>query len=315
MYNELVSIIVPVYNTEMFLNKCIDSILNQTYTYFELILVDDGSTDGSFAICKEYEKKDSRIKHIYKDNEGAGYARNYGIDNCHGRYITFVDSDDWVDTDWLESMVNSIGDCDILQIGTHVYSPDGLILREDQNNEEIKGIRNGYEVNKALLEGRYTCGGVPWGKLYKNELWEDIRFPKLKRFEDVAVLYKIYWKADKVKVVPISKYCYRSQRQGSIMHSVYSLEWLSVLDIEKEKINFYRDNNSLELCNLTKFEYCNAIIINIKKIKKYLPDEKNEVKKLVCLLKTNIKDALRINGYVVKKIKLVIKAIMTTMGA
>lgn len=314
MYNELVSIIVPVYNTELFLNKCIDSIINQTYKYFELILVDDGSTDESAAICREYAKKDNRIIYYCKDNEGAGYARNYGIDHCHGGYITFVDSDDWVDTDWLENMVDAIGDCDILQIGTHVYTPDGLILTADQNNEEINGIKSGYEVNKALLEGRYTCGGVPWGKLYRKELWEDIRFPQLKRFEDVAVLYKVYWKASKVKVVPISKYCYRSQRQGSIMHSAYSLEWLSILDIEKEKIDFYRDNEAIELYNLAKFQYCNTIINNIKKLKKYLPDEKNEAKKLECLLKTSIKDVLRIKGFMVKKIKLVIKAIMAVVG-
>lgn len=109
--NPLISVIVPVYNVERYLNQCIDSILAQTYKDFELILVDDGSKDKSGEICDEYVKKDSRIRVFHKKNGGVSSARNYGIDNAQGTYICFVDSDDWVDETYLEDMLKP-GDYD-----------------------------------------------------------------------------------------------------------------------------------------------------------------------------------------------------------
>lgn len=307
MENKKVSVIVPIYNTEKYLHQCIDSILGQTYSYFELILVDDGSTDHSSCICKEYVEKDNRVKYIFQRNQGAAAARNTGIDQCEGEFITFVDSDDWTDPDMLESMVKKIGDSDILQVGNHVYTSAGDVLREDQINNKVCGDNEGQEICKAVLEGKYPAGGVPWGKLYRKKLWENIKFPHIKRFEDVAILYRIFWNADSVKVVPDVKYCYRSERPGSLMHSKFDLQWLEVLDIEKEMVDFYKSKGRKDLYLLARLEYCDQLIRNIGLIKKNIPNEKQEIIKLKKHLFEEISKTFLIRGYVKKKIRIIWK--------
>jgi glycosyltransferase involved in cell wall biosynthesis len=307
--NVSVSVIVPVYNTEQYIKKCVESILNQTYTDFELILSDDGSTDGSPELCRKFEQQDKRVKYIRQENKGAGAARNSGIDASSGMYITFVDSDDWLDEDYLEMLVQAAKDCDIVQIGNHVYSPEGDVNRGDGINETLLDEMDGRSVSRYLLEGKYRAGGVPWAKLYRRSLWEDVRFPNMKRFEDVAVLYKIYWKADKMRNIACAKYCYRSQRPGSIMHSPYSLEWLEILDVEREKMEFYRQKGDYTLYVLTRFELINQLQSNIVKVKKYLPEEKKTLAWLKKSLRREVWKQLGEKGFAKKKIKAVLVAV------
>ena len=110
MRNELISIIVPIYNVEKYLRQCLDSIMNQTYRNFECLLINDGSSDNSEDICREYVSKDSRFRYFEKENGGVSSARNLGIEHSKGEYITFIDSDDWVDSDYLEVLYNSLVD-------------------------------------------------------------------------------------------------------------------------------------------------------------------------------------------------------------
>ncbi len=308
-----VSIIVPVYNTELYLKRCIDSILAQTFSNFELILVDDGSTDGSSNICKDYVEEDNRVKYYYQNNQGASMARNHGIDICNGSYITFIDSDDWVDVDYIETMMKAVGTADIVQVGNHVYTSDGLMNRGDQNNDSLEAKMDGYSLSKYLLEGKYQSGGVPWGKLFKTSLWQDIRFPNIHRFEDVAVLYKLYWKANSIINISSAKYCYRSERPGSIMHSPYSIEWLKILDIEEERIRFFHEKNQYDLYMLSKFELANQLIYNIKSMRKNLPKETKEILELKKRLVREFCSLLYDKGYCIKKNKLLLKIIRTIL--
>jgi len=187
--NELVSIIVPIYNVSEYLEKCIMSLINQTYKNIEIILVNDGSTDNSLDICKKYETEDKRIVVLNKINGGLSDARNYGIERAKGQYITCVDSDDYVTDDYVEFMYNNLkkDDADI-SICKHIVLFD--------NNTQIstathkKYILNPKDTLEMLLyDEDMDVSAV--AKLYKKELFEGIKYPKGQLFEDAATTYII----------------------------------------------------------------------------------------------------------------------------
>ena len=171
---KLISVIIPVYNVELYLRRCVDSVINQTYKLLEIILVDDGSTDSSGKICEEYSKTDNRIKVIHKTNGGLSDARNAGIEICKGDYITFVDSDDWIDPDLVKHLYDIIVKFNAdISIGMYKKVYDNFI-----NDKCIKEFYNVYEYagTKALEElyvhrsfGVHACG-----KLYKRNLFDTL---------------------------------------------------------------------------------------------------------------------------------------------
>lgn len=185
----LLSIIVPVYNVEQYLRKCIESILSQKYTDFELILIDDGSIDNSGKICDEYAAKDKRIVLIHKENEGVSIARNLGLNLAKGKYITFVDSDDEYYTDELLSDNMSIllknRDIDIIQFP--FITSDNIGNETSSFTGYIRGREN---IFRSLFEYEYI-NGYPWNKIYKSYIFKDLRFPEGQRFEDIYLLYDI----------------------------------------------------------------------------------------------------------------------------
>ena len=208
----MISVIIPVYNTEKFLKKCLDSVIGQTYRDLEIILVNDGSTDNSLAICREYEKKDSRIVLFSKENEGQGKARNLGILESHGDYITFVDSDDWIHSEMVERLYQSMTEqesniaiCDFYK--TKLDSEEiSQIIEEKIDISDFLLLHE----NKTLLErlSFYSCG-----KLYRRKLFlqYDIFFPG-HFYEDVALLPVLYARADRISFVREPLYYYRDQR-------------------------------------------------------------------------------------------------------
>lgn len=228
----LVSVIVPVYNVEQYLKECVDSIIEQTYKNIEIILVDDGSTDQSPRICNEYKKKDSRVKVIHKNNGGLSDARNKGIDASNGSYIGFVDSDDWIEPNMYETLVEDLKDqaSDISICG---------IYREYQNktvqerNKKEQLDRN--DAIKELLKGNIIHDHA-WSKLYKKELFDNVRYPCGKVYEDIRTTYKLFLKCNRVSLVSPCLYHYR-QRQGSIIRNGFNdkkLEWLKAVEELKE---------------------------------------------------------------------------------
>lgn len=210
----LISIIVPIYNVEKYLSKCIESILEQTYTNFELILVNDGSPDKCGIICNEYAKKDSRIKVIHKKNGGLSSARNIGIDVAKGEYLGFVDSDDYIEPYMYEYLLKAALDneCSLSVCNINYVFEDGKILNKVTNasDEVLNFVEAITEMNTYE---KFDMGA--WSKLYKRDLFENLRFPEGKLSEDFYIMYKIFDRAQKIAYVSTPCYNYL-QRANSI---------------------------------------------------------------------------------------------------
>ena len=210
---DLISVIVPVYKVEKYLNKCIESIVNQTYKNLEIILVDDGSPDECGKICDNYAQKDMRIKVIHKENGGLSDARNAGIEVASGIYIAFVDSDDYVSYDYIEYMYKMLinGNAKLAICGVQEIWKNTRIEEENNINMEELTPKEAFEnllFDKGIKVSAYA-------KLYHKSLWEENRFPKGKVYEDTAIIYKVIEEAK--KIVYGSKKCYYYiARVGSI---------------------------------------------------------------------------------------------------
>lgn len=236
----MVSIIVPIYRVEKYLERCICSILRQTYKDFELILVDDGSPDLCSQICDIWQKKDSRVKVIHKENGGLSDARNEGLRIAKGDRIAFVDSDDWISESFLEVLVKSMDvyGCDIVECN---------IIKTDCFNEEEKGkseivdvdIYNKVQALKELIEDVIFHQHV-WNKLYKKEVIDKVLFEKGKTNEDEFWTYQVFEKANVVGKINVPLYFY-FQHQASIMGSKYSITRLDVLEAKRQRQQFIEE--------------------------------------------------------------------------
>lgn len=214
---DLISVIVPVYKVENYIHKCIDSIINQTYTNLEIILVDDGSPDNCGKICDEYAKNDKRIRVIHKENGGLSDARNVGIDIAKGKYISFIDSDDTVTVDYIEYMHNMIKE-DKTEIAIsevqRVYKESDICDLTNKNMEEKRFIWNPEQCFYNMLFAKHAdvCA---YAKLYNINLFNDIRYPKGEVYEDSATTYKMIDKCERISYG--SRRCYNYYtRPGSI---------------------------------------------------------------------------------------------------
>ena len=193
-YKDKISVVVPIYNVEKYLEKCIKSILNQTYNNLEIILVNDGSTDNCLNICKKFEKIDKRIFVINKENGGLSEARNYGIDKATGKYITFVDSDDYIDEDYLEFLYKNliINNCDISICNPRIVYEDGGKSRTLYKYCFPQNIVLEGEKALEMMLYQKKFDNSAWGKLYKINLFDEIRYPVGKLYEDIATTYKTF---------------------------------------------------------------------------------------------------------------------------
>lgn len=247
---ELITIIVPIYKVEGYLQRCINSILKQTYSNLEIILVDDGSPDNCGKICDEYAIQDERIKVIHKENGGLSDARNAGIDIANGDYITFVDSDDWIHTQYIEKLYS-------LLVKTN---SDISICNFTKTNTENVQIDNCKEdvlefTNLEALEQFYDKFSVQivvaWGKLYKKCLFKNIRFPIGRIHEDEFTTYKLLYKANKIALTT-NPLLYYWQREDSIMGSGYNIKHrLDAIDALAERAEFFYDAELKELSSKT----------------------------------------------------------------
>lgn len=227
MEKQLISIIVPIYNVEDYLRQCLDSILEQTLSHFEVILVNDGSPDSSGDICREYVEKDSRFHYFEKENGGLSDARNYGIERARGEYLTFIDSDDYIDPLHLEYLYNTLvnNDADIsvsnymnyhTSIDTFYLHTFGDYYEKNYSSEELLD-------NLAILERNDLSFSTIWGKLYKRSVFSFLRFPKGVIGEDVALIYKIYTQVQKIVYFHKDTYIYRENESGITKSKIYPL--------------------------------------------------------------------------------------------
>lgn len=227
--NELISVVIPVYNVEKYLSKCIESILNQTYKKLEIILVDDGSSDLSRNICDEYCKKDIRIKVIHKENGGLSDARNVGILNATGKYICFIDSDDYIEKNMLELLYLDIknNDSDISCCGKVCEYPTNTIRYNDKSDFCISNME---ALRKMLLKDEIDNSACD--KLFKIELFENIKFPVGRYYEDIATIYKTFMISEKISHIKNIGYHY-CMRNNSISKEKFSLKQIDALEYSK----------------------------------------------------------------------------------
>lgn len=227
MEKDLISIIVPVYNMEKYLDRCMESILNQTYKHLEIILVDDGSTDASPGKCDEYAQKDGRVSVIHKQNGGLSDARNAGLEIATGNYIGYVDSDDWIELDMYERMYNAcIENQAELAVCRYVSERSTVHLNGEQTESAAQGSGVIVPLSQEELLKIYICGheeyviyNSVWSKLFHRNLVWDLRFPKGRNSEDIMYTTKAFCRLSKAVYLDRSLYHYVLDREGSIMNA------------------------------------------------------------------------------------------------
>lgn len=205
----LISVIVPVYDVEKYLARCIESIINQTYTNLEIILVDDGSPDKCGEICDSYARKDSRIKVLHKENGGVSSARNAGLDMMQGEYVGFVDSDDWIVPDMYEYLLSGMTDNVSVTICNYFLSWNYLKTVKHTYDD---GIYSSDEILQKLFDDTYD--NYPWNKLFLSALWKHIRFPAGRIYEDMLTIYKVIELSDQIRTMSEPKYYYLQRKDG-----------------------------------------------------------------------------------------------------
>lgn len=212
------SVIVPVYKVEKYIHKCVDSILNQTFTDFELILVDDGSPDNCGKICDEYAKNDRRVRVIHKKNGGLSDARNHGINAAKGEIIGFVDSDDDIDLGMYKAMIEFMDEC-----GLDMVCSDACVIKNNRRKcRKVPIERDTFSRNEgicAILDG--TIDNSAWNKIYKRSIIGSIRYPKGRIYEDVATTYRFMYNANKIGYIYKPFYNYY-KRKGSIVATSFN---------------------------------------------------------------------------------------------
>lgn len=249
---ELISVIVPVYKVEEYLDKCIQSIVDQTYSNLEIILVDDGSPDRCGDMCEQWAKKDSRIRVLHKPNGGLSDARNAGMEISAGTYTAFVDSDDWIAPDFIQVMYDAIKQTGAQIAGCDVYH--AFLDREPEAGMSTGEIRI-YTRKEAITDILQYKGfrAVAWNKLYLSALLKGEKYPVGKHHEDEFFTYRIFGKADKLVYVDKPMYYYL-QRQGSIMHS-FTIKRLDALEAYLERLEYLKKTFP-DLYHADKLNFC-----------------------------------------------------------
>ena len=293
-----ISVIVPVYRVEKYLKRCLDSIINQTYTNLEIILIDDGSDDSCGAICDSYAAKDSRVKVIHQTNKGLSASRNIGLKHSTGDFVAFVDSDDYINSHMFEHMMDALVDnnADIVMCDfQYVYSDSTQeTLEKDIKVRDIE-VFAGHKAQYLMCEDYisrviYT---VVWNKLYKKELFEGIKYPEGRIHEDEARTHELLYKAKTICYLKKPFYYYYQRPEGIVNSSENSLKKLQLIDAYIDRLAFYRDNNEFDLWEKEAVHamrtYCRLqyelLEVGVETVFKELPQYKKVVDELMVIKK------------------------------
>jgi glycosyltransferase involved in cell wall biosynthesis len=252
MNKPLISVIIPIYNVERYLNACIDSVVNQTYSNLEIILIDDGSPDNCPEICDEYAKHDSRIKVIHQKNGGLSAARNAGIDFAHGEFLTFIDSDDFVVRNYVELLYKGIVefDADISIASFYTFTKENVLAISYSELSFTEVTREEcfkrYGAIKADLSMPFisTCN-----KLYKRDLFSSVRFPIGKLYEDAFSTYKLLDNAKKIVFTSTYLYFYRLNPQ-SILGQSFKEKHLEMIEAFCSGMNYFYQKGENEIAEM-----------------------------------------------------------------
>ena len=250
MKTETISIIIPVYNVENYLRSCLDSVLSQTYKDFEVLMVNDGSTDSSGAICQDFAERDSRFHYFEKENGGLSDARNYGLERAKGHYITFLDSDDFLFEDYLENLYHAsrLSNSDITIGGYCRFGDSNFYFYNDRfKSDSLVEFKDFQAIQylDSMLDVTFITFSTAWGKLFKRELFSELRFPYGKYAEDQFLIWKLYMKADKIYVFNGASYVYRMNPSG--LSNIFTLKHLDYIDALEERIKATKDIEGIEI--------------------------------------------------------------------
>lgn len=295
MEKDKISIIVPVFNLENYIENCIKSLIEQTYKNIEIILVDDGSTDNSAEVLDKYSKLDKRIKIIHKNNEGVSKARNIGLNESQGKYITFVDGDDTVDENYVEFLYRSMIDnkADISICGHRDIKNENIIF---ETKDYIK-LSNNVEALKMLFETNYFSTTI-WAKMYKRELFKENRFDETVAVaEDLDLLYRVFEKAKVIYINTKEKHYNTLIRNGSASRKGYNQNWKKAVEVAEKIVNNTKD----KFPDIKFYAIKRYIRINFACIKMILSDGNKEYYKEIKTFTKNIKKYVAENEYKLNK--------------
>ena len=259
MSKYFISVIMPIYNAEKYVKKSIDSLVNQTTNEIEIILVDDGSTDGSGSICDQYDGSEN-VKIIHKENGGLSDARNAGIDAAKGKFLGFVDSDDYVHPRFYELLLQAlkgegadIAGCDVKKVCKTEK------IEEKEQQPIRRAVYSGREATANLYDAQmYLKSVVAWNKLYKKELFEEIRFPKGKLHEDEFTSYKLLYQSESVVYINRAYYFY-FQREDGIMGKEQRKISPAVLEAYEEMERFFSEKGEKDLLQMMMYRYLSMV--------------------------------------------------------
>ena len=298
----LVSIIVPIYNTEKYLTRCINSIIEQSYENLEIILVNDGSTDESKIVCERYLNLDTRIRLINKTNGGLSDSRNFGIEASNGNFLCFIDSDDFIHKNFIEYQLNVVkkNNLDIC----FCYREKG---RKNQFSEKNIYNENSYEIinKKNLFDKYYSFSYSACTGIFSRNIIADVRFPLGILHEDQATIYKFILNSNSIGITR-NKLYYVYLSPGSITRSEYTLKRTDEVRELKKKIEFLYDSGYENLLGNVKVHYFEVLVNHKYLINKYFPNEKN-LKQHINLEIMKIKKEVLIYLFKMFKVKKMIK--------
>lgn len=300
----LVTVIVAVYNIEKYIERCVDSLLKQTYQNLEIILVDDGSTDGSGNICDAYKEKDSRILVIHKKNGGLSDARNAGMEVATGEYIGYVDGDDWLEPRMYEKMVDACllneAQIAVCRYSQYLEIPveDGTFRYEKQAVDE-ENTTDGivvFDTEEALDHficsyRKYNIHNCVWSKLFSREIGLKYRFPVGKNSEDIIYTTKTFCDADKITFVDTECYNYVVGRVGSIMNvSLFERRMAHEIPFFREQVAFLKEKNKAVLADKAAFYFYKRLLTYYREAK----GQKDYAKKIAAELQNDRAEIKRI---------------------
>lgn len=240
-----VSLILPVYNVEKYLVECLESICEQTYRNLEIIIVNDGSTDRSGMICEKYQKKDARIQYIKRKNGGLSAARNLGLKYATGEYVVFVDSDDFIKSSMVSSLVKvmDLEHTDIVCCNYDVCNEQSEVIKTHKIHIKSMQLFTRQEaINVLFYEKFFQC--YAWNKMYKRDLFTNIKYPEGRLYEDIITTYQLFGRSEKIAFISDSLYCYR-QRVGSITQKQFNPKSYDLIDSLNKIIEQNQNNSSV----------------------------------------------------------------------
>ena len=284
-----ISVVVPVYKVEKYLNRCVDSIINQTYSDFELILIDDGSPDNAPEMCDEYAAKYDFVHVIHQENGGLSAARNSGIEwalkNSDSEWITFIDSDDWIHPQYLESLLMAnLDNHTKISAGQVFVTKEYIVKLDDLPIEHFCEVKTEeFYIDESMDPNSCCC------RLFSKDLFKEIRFPVGKLHEDRFTTYKIYFKFPTISVVSFPLYYY-FMNDESIIHEKWNPRKLDNIEAAENQMQFFTDHDNTEMLDYILRDYIHLLVYNLRCIK-----NKSEFKEYEVLLRNKLKKTLAEN--------------------